>query len=63
MKIVLILDKQLHGVCLLLSLRGCLFGDRFSYVVVALLVVEFVELFVVTKEQVVDNHLDDGSID
>ncbi len=44
-------------------LHGSLLGDRFGYVVVALLVVEFVELLVVMKEQVANNCLDDGSID
>jgi len=58
MRIVFILDKQLHGVCLWLGLRGCLFDGRFGYVVI-----EFMELLVVAKEQVVDNSLDAGSID
>jgi hypothetical protein len=47
----------------LFGLRGCLLRDRFGYVIIVLLVVEFMELLVIMKKHVVDNGLDDGSID
>lgn len=58
--IIGILNKQLHGVCLLHGLRLRLLEDRNSSICVIILIININQHLVVTEEDVANDHIDDS---